>query len=163
MRNSTACVTKEESLHFQFALDTKATPQQVLEAFTDFTDRRLEIWEGTLDPEKYEVREVGDNWAVVREGSARPSIWAVERYEWSDTGSIKWAALESNFCEPGSGLELVVTATEDGGSHIEGEWHRAPTGLKGDMLVAMGRIMGPKMIPKLWTERLDLYAEASAG
>ncbi|NNF10234.1 MAG: hypothetical protein HKN74_08125 [Acidimicrobiia bacterium] len=149
-------------MHFHFSLDTKATPGQVLAAFTDFTERRTEVWKGSLDPEKYEVREVGDTWAVVREGSAHPSVWAVERYDWSEPGTVKWAAEESNFCEPGSGLELVISANDDGGSHIEGEWHREPTGLKGDLLVAMGRIVGPKLIPKMWREALDKYADAEA-
>ena len=150
-------------MHFHFALDTKATPDQVVAALTDFTDRRVEIWEGTLDPEKYQVRELGDTWAVVREGSAHPSIWAVERYDWSESGTVKWAAQESNFCEPGSGLEVSITENGNGGSHVEGEWHRAPSGLQGDMLVAMGRIVGPKMIPKLWTAALDRYADAEAS
>ena len=146
-------------MHFHFALDTKATPEQVVAAFTDFTDRRLEIWEGSLDPDLYEVREVGDTWAVVKEGSARPFIWAVERYDWSQPGSVQWAAEESNFCEPGSGLELDITPNGNGGSHIEGEWHRAPTGLKGNMLIALSRVVGPSMIRKGWTAALDRYAD----
>jgi hypothetical protein len=54
----------------RFDLDTKASPEQVLEAMTDFTDRRTRIWK-TLDPQVYEVRERGDTWAVAREGSPR--------------------------------------------------------------------------------------------
>ena len=54
----------------RFDLDTKASPEQVLEAMTEFTDRRTRIWK-TLDPEVYEVREQGDTWAVAREGSPR--------------------------------------------------------------------------------------------
>ncbi len=149
-------------MHFHFSFDTKASPDQVLAAFTDFTERRTDIWKGSLDPEKYEVREVGDTWAVVREGSVKPSIWAVERYDWSEPGTIKIAAEESNFCEPGSGVEISITGTE-AGSHVEGEWHRAPTGLKGDLLVAVGRIIGPKMLPKAWSQALDRYAEMEAG
>jgi hypothetical protein len=76
---------------------------------------------------------------------------------------VKWAAQESNFCEPGSGLEVSITENEDGGSHIEGEWHRAPTGLQGDLLVALGRIVGPKMIPTSWAATLDQYADAEAS
>ena len=54
-------------MHFE--LTTKASPEQVLEAMTDFTERRLEIWKKTLDPKVYEVRKLGDTWAVAREGS----------------------------------------------------------------------------------------------
>lgn len=53
----------------RFDLVTQASPEQVLDAMTDFTDRRLEIWH-TLDPKVYEVRESGETWAVAR-GKAR--------------------------------------------------------------------------------------------
>ena len=147
-------------MHFRFAFDTKATPQQVVAAFTDFTERRTDIWAGSLDPEKYEVRELGDTSAVVREGSARPSIWAVERYDWSAPGVIKWSAIESNFCKAGSGVEMTVTPGPDGGSHVEGEWHRDPKGLKGYMLVTLGGTVGRKMIVRGYREALDRYAES---
>lgn len=149
-------------MHFDFEFDTKATPAQVLAAYTDFTPNRVEIWKESLDPDKYEVREVGENWAIIREGSARPNVWAVERYDWSP-GKVSWAAEESNFCEPGSGIELTITPNSEGGSHVEGTWHRKPTGLKGDVLVAMGRIVGPKIIPKGWAKALDRYAESATS
>jgi len=34
----------------RFDLTTRASPDQVLRALTDFTERRLEIWSKTLDP-----------------------------------------------------------------------------------------------------------------
>ena len=34
----------------RFDLKTKASPEQVLRALTDFTDARLQIWNRTLDP-----------------------------------------------------------------------------------------------------------------
>jgi len=43
----------------------------VLRALTDFTERRPQIWSRTLDPRTYEVRELGDTWAVAKEGTAR--------------------------------------------------------------------------------------------
>ena len=50
----------------RFDITTRATPEQVLRAFTDFSERRLETWRRTLDPRTYEVRELGDTWAVAR-------------------------------------------------------------------------------------------------
>ena len=50
---------------FRYSLTTRATPAQVFTAFTDFSDHRLEVWRKSLDPAKYEVRETGENWAVV--------------------------------------------------------------------------------------------------
>jgi len=37
--------------HMRFDLKTKASPEQVLRALTDFTDARLQIWNRTLDPD----------------------------------------------------------------------------------------------------------------
>jgi len=149
-------------MRLSMALDTRATPDQVVAAFTDFTDRRLEIWTD-LDPNKYEVRELGERWAVVKEGSARPSVWAVERYDWSQPGTVQWTAEESNFCQPGDGVELTITRNANGGAHVEGEWHRTGKGIKGTIIVAMARMVLPRATPKAWTEVLDRYAEAEAN
>lgn len=65
----------------RFDLTTKASPEQVLPATTDFIDRRLEIWHRTLDPQVYGVRELGDTWAVAREGSPRVPFWVVVHYD----------------------------------------------------------------------------------
>ena len=67
----------------RFEVTTHATPDQVREALTDFTDRRTRIWNRTLDPLAYEVRAVGDTWAVAREQArqvaARDRQVAVQR------------------------------------------------------------------------------------
>jgi hypothetical protein len=44
----------------RFDLKTKASPEQVLRALTDFTDARLQIWNRTLDPKTYELRDSGE-------------------------------------------------------------------------------------------------------
>ena len=54
----------------RFEVTTHASPGQVREALTDFTDRRPRIWNRTLDPKAYEVRALGDTWAVARESTA---------------------------------------------------------------------------------------------
>lgn len=148
-------------MRFSFSLTTVASPEQVLAAFTDFTDRRPGIWSDTLDPAAYQVSEVGDTWAIVREGSRRPRLWAVERYDWSVPGQVRWSATSSNFCAPGSGIEVTINA-HDGGSRVDGAWHRSSQGLKGAVLVPMMRLLLPRMLPKMWKEVLDRYARAGA-
>ena len=148
-------------MRFHFSFDTKASPQQVVAAFTDFSERRLEVWQGSLDPSQYELLERGETWAVAREGSTGPSVWAVERYDWSEPGTVRWAAEGSDFCKPGSGVELVIAANAGGGSHVEGEWHRSPAGVKGAVIVPLARMMMPRMLPKQWAEALDTYADNS--
>ncbi len=143
------------------SFDTKASPAQVLTALTDFTERRPEIWKPTLDPEKYEVYEVGETSARVREGSKVPNVWAVELYDWSQPGRITVKAEESNFCKPGGGVDYTITEGADGGSHIELEWHRDPSNFKGWMAIAPMKLVGSKVLAKSLSGRLDRYAEAS--
>ena len=50
----------------RFTVTTEASPGQVLQALTDFIERRPRIWHRTLDPKTYELREPGDTWAVGR-------------------------------------------------------------------------------------------------
>ena len=47
--------------HVRFDVTTRASPEQVREGLTDFTERRLQIWSSTLDPKTYEVRALGDS------------------------------------------------------------------------------------------------------
>jgi hypothetical protein len=35
-------------MYFRFSLETDASPEQAFRAFTDFSDRRLEVWSKTL-------------------------------------------------------------------------------------------------------------------
>jgi hypothetical protein len=50
----------------RFDFTTRASPEQVLRALTDFTESRLETWNRTLDPKTYELRESGQTWAVAQ-------------------------------------------------------------------------------------------------
>ena len=50
-------------MRFQASFDAKASPDQVLAALTAFSDKRTDIWKGTLDPDKFEVYEVGETTA----------------------------------------------------------------------------------------------------
>ncbi len=68
----------------QFEVTTQASPAQVLRALTDFSDRRPEIWNRTLDPTTYQLRELGESWAVARESTPGSPFWVVARYDWSD-------------------------------------------------------------------------------
>ena len=54
----------------RFELQNRATPEQVLRALTDVSERRPKIWNRTLDAKTFELRELGDTWAVARESTA---------------------------------------------------------------------------------------------
>ncbi|MCF6746107.1 hypothetical protein E9529_17865 [Blastococcus sp. KM273128] len=145
-------------MRFRYSLTTKATPGQVFAAFTDVSDRRLEIWRRTLDPAKYEVRESGENWAVVREGSPGVRIWVVLRYEWEPPGTIRWTLVESDHCDGGRG-EVLISPGPDGGSRVDAMIdHGRPRGARGRAILAVQRLVGPRLFPRLWRDALDRLA-----
>jgi Polyketide cyclase / dehydrase and lipid transport len=148
---------------FRYTFDTMATPDQVFAVLTDFTDRRLETWKGSLDPKKYELREQGDTWAVCKEGSAPLNIWVVLRYEWELPGTIRWSMVESNHCGRGDGLVTIRPASGNG-SRVSIEIdHGEPWGLRGRAILGMQELLGPRLFPGMWKRSLDRYAAAHPG
>ncbi|GAA0495781.1 hypothetical protein Ade02nite_18140 [Paractinoplanes deccanensis] len=143
----------------RFDVDTKASPELARRAFTDFTDHRPRIWNRTLDPRKYELRELGDTWAVAREGTAGSPFWVVVRYDWSDPGVIRWTTVESSYGGAGDGLVRITPGT-GGGSHVHAEWEN--TGARATQRPLLFLLHLPPMqrlIARLWTTTLDRYAE----
>ncbi len=65
---------------------TKASPEQVFRALTDFTESRLETWNRTLDPKTYELRESGQTRADARESSPRSPFWGESPRAWWGLG-----------------------------------------------------------------------------
>ncbi len=118
----------------EFDMDTEVPPQRIIDALTDFSERRPERWPG-LNAKEYQVFEVGDTSATVREGNGG-SIWAKERYDWSRPGTVRWEVLESGFCAPGSFVQAEV-APRDGGSRIHVTWERQPTTFAARLILAM--------------------------
>lgn len=105
----------------RFELVTRASPEQVLRALTDFSDTRLRTWSRTLDPTTYEVREQGETWAVARESTPRSPYWVVARYDWSDPAVVRFETVESSYGGGGSG-SIRITPRDGGGSRLEVEW-----------------------------------------
>lgn len=56
---------------FEFDIRTEPPPEAIRAALLDFSERRPQLWPG-LPPEQYEVYEVGDTWAEIREGHRGP-------------------------------------------------------------------------------------------
>ncbi len=147
---------------FRYSVDTKAAPDQVFRAFTDFSDRRLEVWAKTLDPKKYELREHGDNWAVVKEGSAGTKIWVLLRYEWQEPGTVHWSLVDSDHCDGGTG-DITIVPRPGGGSTLNVVIdHQDPRGVRGRGILLMQRLVGPIAFPRLWKSALDRLAEPKA-
>ena len=152
---------------FNVRIDTKAEPDQVRGALLDFTDRRPDLWPG-LARELYEVYSVGETSAVIREGSAKPSkVWARERYDWSAPGTVRWTVEASDFCVPGSYVEVRVAPRAGGGSRIDLEWNRTGANPRGRMIVAFMKLFGPSILRSYMRKTLDGLAavrgRAAAG
>jgi hypothetical protein len=121
--------------HVEVDLESSLPPERIIEGLTDFSLRRPDIWPG-LKRNLYEVYEIGDTWAIVKEGSGG-SIWARERYEWATPGTVTWTVEESGFCSPGSFVSAEVTPREGGGSRIHVTWERTPTTFSARLLLPM--------------------------
>ena len=144
-------------MRIRFGFDTRATAAQVLEAFTDVGDRRLETWSRTLDPAKYEVREEGDGWAVIREGSAGVPFWVLLRYEWPAPDRVTRTLLDSDHCDRGTGEVRIVP--RDGGSRVEVTMrHGGGRGLRGRAVLLGQGLVAPVALPRMWRAALDQMA-----
>ena len=145
----------------RFEVTSRASPEQVREALTDFTDRRLKIWSSTLDPKTYEVRALGDTWAVARESTSGSPFWVVCRYDWSDPTVISWTVEECSWGGSARDQSGSPTAT------AVGAWC-TPSGptpalaADGDkvMLSLIPRFPMRRLIARAWVKALDRYAQS---
>lgn len=145
----------------RFVVTTHASPEQVLEALTDFTDRRLQIWNRTLDPKTYLVRGLGDSWAVARESTPGSPFWVVARYDWSDSTVVRWTVEESSYGGHGAG-SVRIAPTDDGGSRLHVEWNYTDISRTRDklMLLLIQRFPISRMISRMWASALNRYAQS---
>lgn len=144
----------------RFDVDTKASPEQVHRALTDFTDRRLQIWNRTLDPRTYELRDHGDTWAVAREGSPGSPFWVVARYEWSEPAVVRWTVVESSCGGGGDGFVRIAPGA-DGGSRLHAEWSTtAPRPLQKPILFVLHHGPAGRVLSRMWASALDRYAQS---
>lgn len=143
----------------RFELVTRASPGQVLEAMTDFTDRRLEIWSKTLDPKVYEAMELGDTWAVAREGSPRSPYWVIVHYDWSDPRVIRWTEVGTNHGDPGDGF-MRIEPSGAGGSRLHVEWSTHPVRIRDKVAIFLLHHTMNRVIAGMWRKAQDRYAQS---
>jgi len=145
----------------RFEVTTLASPEQVREALTDFTDRRLQIWNRTLDPKTYQVRAHGDTWAVARESTAGSPFWVVSRYDWADPTVVRWTIQECSWGGSGTG-SVRLTPLDGGGSRVHAEWTHTGVSRTRDK-VLLGVIHSfpvRRFIAREWVKALDRYARS---
>src|SRR3954452_14936721 len=139
----------------RFDLETQASPEQVRRAVTDFTQGRLRIWNRTLDPKTYELREQGPTWAVARESTPGSPFWVVARYDWSDPSVVRWTVVESSYGGGGQGFVQIVPW--GGGSRLHAEWDNTEPRRQKLMLLLL-HLVPDRMIARMWAAALDRYA-----
>ena len=121
-------------VRLEFDIQSAARPEAIRAGLLDFSQRRPELWPG-LPADQYEVYEVTDTWAEIREGYRGP-IWVRERYEWSEPGRVKFTVVDSGFATPGSYV-VVEIQPSGGGSRVHVTWVRTGRGTFGKLFVGL--------------------------
>jgi Polyketide cyclase / dehydrase and lipid transport len=123
---------------------TSLSPEQVIRAAADFTDRREKVWRNAKA--KYlVVHDQGADFAEVTEGLRIVGVfWERSRYDWSQPGTIHQTVIDSNVLAPGSTWELT-TVPRNGGSGVEMRLRRdfRPS-LKGKVGSALNHLGGAR-------------------
>jgi hypothetical protein len=127
---------------------TTATPEQFLQALTDFGPDRSRVWINSK-PEFLVVHERGDTWADVTEGSkAGGAIWERLRYDWSNPTDIVLTTTDSNTWGPGSGHRYTLTQAADGATSVHAVIVRNGMNFKGRMIGALLMVLGTTFISR---------------
>ena len=114
--------------------ETSLSPERVLEAARDFSERRAELWPD-VHVAHLQIHERGENFAEVTEGNSWPIgyVWERLRYDWTEAGVVRGTVIDSNIFKPGSTWEIRATAN-NGGSRVEVIGVRHLRGFKGRLL-----------------------------
>lgn len=141
-----------------FDFESTLAPEKIMGAMLDFSDRRPDLWPG-LARKYYEVYDVGETSATIREGSGAPFyVWARELYEWSTPWRVSWTVQESNFSTPGGGVVMTLTP-RPGGSNVHIDWERTPSSLKGKILIPLLASGGGKRLKGFLKKGFDSLAK----
>jgi hypothetical protein len=132
--------------HVRFEVGSPLHPDEVLASLVDFGERRLRLWPA-IDPTVYVVHDVGEDWAVVTEGSdVLGGIWARERYDWSVPGEVRAAVQDSNVWHRGGTWTLLAEPGTDGGSRLTVIRDRRAKNAKGILLEGLMQVAGARML-----------------
>jgi hypothetical protein len=132
----------------RFEVESPLEPDEVLNALTDFSERRPELWPA-IDPKVYRVHEVSESSALVTEGTdVMGGIWATELYEWDGSTTVRATIQESNLWHPGGTWELTAAPRPGGGSVLKVTRDRRPKNAKARIFELMMRAVGRRVLPR---------------
>lgn len=131
----------------QFQVKTDLDPDTVLDALTDFSERRAQVWPN-IDAAHYKLHAQGPGWAVVTEGSSvAGGVWERNRYQWDRAaGRLMIMTLESNTWGPGSRWDYQLQRRPAGGSTVDVKVLRIGNGLKGKLVGTVISLFGTRML-----------------
>jgi hypothetical protein len=144
--------------HYHAVFETPLPPDRVLAALTDFSADRTKIWRG-LDPDKYEVYEVGSAWTVAKEGNRTPDVWSRERYDWSSPGKVSWVSEDSNAFTAGSRVDVGISDGPGGGSRVEITGFRKSASPVGFLTCLLLAVLGKRYALTNYKATFDRLAE----
>jgi hypothetical protein len=129
-----------------FQIESPLRANEVIEALTDFSERRPELWPA-IDPKVYRVHEVSSGSALVTEGTDfMGGIWATELYEFNGSNTVRATVQESNFWHPGGTWELYAEPRDGGGSVLRVTRDRRPKNHKARLFEMVMRVVGARVL-----------------
>jgi hypothetical protein len=125
--------------------ETRATPEQVLEAARDFSMLRADVWPN-VNLKYLQVHELGATSADVTEGMwFLGHLWERCRYDWSVPGAVTATVLDSNILRQDSTWRIEATPGADV-TRVEATFVREyKGGLKGRFARAVFRVAGKQL------------------
>jgi hypothetical protein len=100
---------------YDIDIETSVSPERLLAAATDFSERRPDLWP-TITRKRYHVFSIGDHTADVEEGTT--PVHHRYRYEWTDDGVVRATTTHATVMNTGTIWELQVRPREGGGSKV---------------------------------------------
>jgi hypothetical protein len=124
---------------------TTATPEQFLDALTDFGPGREALFGNSAD-DYLQVHELGTDHADVTEGSG--GAWERLRYDWTDPRRIVMTTTDSNLWGGKSGHTYTLTPMPDGTTDIDAVVVRDGKNFKGRALGVVLGTVGTRVLQK---------------
>jgi hypothetical protein len=124
---------------------TTATPEQFIDALTDFGPERSKLFGNSAD-EYLKVHDRGPAQADVTEGSG--GIWERLHYDWSDPNRVVMTTTDSNVWGGHSGHTYTFTRRPDGTTELDAVVVREGKNLKGRVLGIVLGSVGKRVLAK---------------
>jgi hypothetical protein len=119
------------------------TPQQFVDALTDFGPGRSKIFGNSADAD-LQVHSLSQGHADVTEGSH--GIWERLSYDWSNPNHVVLTTTDSNTWGGHSGHTYDLVPTDDGGTDVEYTIVREGKNVRGKLIGALVGVGGKRLL-----------------